>query len=124
MLISPAFAQAGGAPGGDMFTMLVPFFLVFLIMYFLMIRPQQRRAKQHQEMIKNVRRGDTVITSGGLIAKVTKVTDPTNDAGRFDRALTSSLSRRTTSVVLRTSGSLKASPMVEAIARSRALSSR
>ena len=53
----------------------VPFILIFVIMWFLIIRPQQRRVKTHQEMIKNVRRGDTVVTSGGLIGKVTKVTD-------------------------------------------------
>jgi preprotein translocase subunit YajC len=44
-------------------------------MYFLILRPQQRRVKQHQEMVKNVRRGDTVVTSGGLVGKVTKVVD-------------------------------------------------
>jgi preprotein translocase subunit YajC len=44
-------------------------------MYFLILRPQQKRAKQHQAMIKNVRRGDTVITNGGLVGKVTKVID-------------------------------------------------
>jgi preprotein translocase subunit YajC len=44
-------------------------------MYFLILRPQQRRVKQHQEMVKNVRRGDTVITSGGIVGKVTKVLD-------------------------------------------------
>jgi preprotein translocase subunit YajC len=44
-------------------------------MWFLIIRPQQRRAKAHQEMIKNVRRGDTIVTSGGLVAKVSKVVD-------------------------------------------------
>ena len=49
--------------------------LVFVIFYFLMLRPQQKRAKQHQELIKNLRRGDTVITSGGLVGKVTKVVD-------------------------------------------------
>ena len=54
---------------------LLPFVLIFVIMYFLIMRPQQKRAKQHQEMIKNVRRGDTVVTSGGLIGKVTKVVD-------------------------------------------------
>jgi preprotein translocase subunit YajC len=75
MLISPAFAQIGGAPGSDMLMSLLPFILIFVIMYFLILRPQQRRAKQHQDMVKNVRRGDTVITSGGLIAKVTKVVD-------------------------------------------------
>ena len=75
MLITPAFAQAGGAPGGDMLFQLLPFVLIFVIMYFLILRPQQKRVKQHQEMVKNVRRGDTVITSGGLVGKVTKVVD-------------------------------------------------
>jgi preprotein translocase subunit YajC len=75
MLITPAYAQ--GAPGGgsDMFLQLLPFVLIFVIMYFLILRPQQRRVKQHQEMVKNVRRGDTVVTSGGLVAKVIKVVD-------------------------------------------------
>jgi preprotein translocase subunit YajC len=54
---------------------LLPFVLIFVIMYFLILRPQQRRVRQHQDMVKNVRRGDTVITSGGLVAKVTKVID-------------------------------------------------
>ncbi|MBS7734280.1 preprotein translocase subunit YajC [Chelatococcus composti] len=58
-----------------MLIQLVPFILIFVIMWFLIIRPQQRRVKAHQEMIKNVRRGDTVVTSGGLVAKVTKVVD-------------------------------------------------
>ncbi|MCU4182426.1 preprotein translocase subunit YajC [Bosea sp. BH3] len=58
-----------------MLIQLVPFLLIFVIMWFLIIRPQQRRAKTHQEMIKNVRRGDTIVTSGGLIAKVSKVVD-------------------------------------------------
>lgn len=75
-MITPAFAQgAGAAGGGDIFMTLVPFILIFIIMYFLIIRPQQRRIKEHREMISNVRRGDTVITSGGFIAKVTKVID-------------------------------------------------
>ncbi|RDJ27638.1 preprotein translocase subunit YajC [Bosea caraganae] len=54
---------------------LIPFVLIFVIMWFLIIRPQQKRVKSHQEMIKNVRRGDTVVTSGGIIAKVSKVID-------------------------------------------------
>jgi preprotein translocase subunit YajC len=54
---------------------LLPFILIFVIMYFLILRPQQKRVKQHQEMVKNVRRGDTVVTNGGLIGKVTKVID-------------------------------------------------
>ncbi len=58
-----------------MFLQLVPFVLIFIIMYFLIIRPQQRRVKAHQEMVKNVRRGDTVVTTGGIVGKVTKVTE-------------------------------------------------
>ncbi len=57
----------------------VPFILIFVIMWFLIIRPQQRRVKTHQEMIKNVRRGDTIVTSGGIIGKVTKVTEDAAD---------------------------------------------
>ena len=75
MFISPAFAQ--GAPGGgsDIFVQLIPILLMFVIFYFLLFRPQQQRAKQHREMVSNIRRGDTVITSGGIIGKVTKVKD-------------------------------------------------
>ena len=76
MFISPAYAQAANPLGGDsMLVSLLPFILIFVIMYFLILRPQQKRQKQHQEMVKNVRRGDTVVTSGGLIGKVTKVSD-------------------------------------------------
>jgi preprotein translocase subunit YajC len=77
MFISPAFAQGASPLGGEggMLMSLLPFILIFVIMYFLILRPQQKRAKSHQEMIKNVRRGDTVITNGGLIGKVTKVSD-------------------------------------------------
>ena len=75
-LITPAFAQGAlGGGSGDVILQLVPFLLIFVIMYFLIIRPQQRRVKEHQEMVKNVRRGDTVVTSGGIVGKVTKATD-------------------------------------------------
>jgi preprotein translocase subunit YajC len=81
MLITPAFAQGSlgslfGAGGdGGMIMQLLPFILIFVIMYFLILRPQQKRVKTHQEMVKNVRRGDTVVTNGGLVGKVTKVVD-------------------------------------------------
>ncbi|HEX2136720.1 MAG TPA: preprotein translocase subunit YajC [Microvirga sp.] len=79
-MITPAFAQGGpAAGGGDIVLQLVPFVLIFIIMWFLIIRPQQRRVKEHQEMLKNVRRGDTVVTSGGIVGKVTKVTEGTAD---------------------------------------------
>ena len=75
-MITPAFAQgAAGIGGTDFMYQVLPFVLIFVIMYFLILRPQQRRAKQHQEMVKNLRRGDTVITSGGLVGKVTKLVD-------------------------------------------------
>lgn len=75
MLITPAYAQGAGFGGDNMLVSLLPFILIFVIMYFLILRPQQKRVKQHQEMVKNVRRGDTVVTSGGLVGKVTKVID-------------------------------------------------
>ena len=75
MLITPAYAQSFGGGDSSMLVSLLPFVLIFVIMYFLILRPQQKRVKQHQEMVKNVRRGDTVVTSGGLIGKVTKVID-------------------------------------------------
>ena len=74
--ITPAFAQAaGGARRADMLMQLAPFGIILVIMYFLILRPQQKRAKEHQEMISAVRRGDTIVTNGGLIGKVTKTTD-------------------------------------------------
>jgi preprotein translocase subunit YajC len=79
MLITPAYAQ--GLPfglsgdSGGMLTSLLPLILIVVIMYFLVLRPQQQRVKQHQAMVKALRRGDTVVTNGGLIGKVTKVVD-------------------------------------------------
>jgi preprotein translocase subunit YajC len=76
MFVTPAYAQAAGAPGGvDMIVQFLPFILIFVIMYFLIIRPQRLKAKRHQEMIANLRRGDTIVTSGGLIGKVAKVAE-------------------------------------------------
>jgi preprotein translocase subunit YajC len=76
MFITPAYAQAaGGAGGSDFLIQLLPFLLIFVVIYFLILRPQQKRAKEHREMVSSLRRGDTVITSGGLIGKVSKVID-------------------------------------------------
>ena len=73
MLISPAFAQSAGG-GGDL-TSLLPFVLIFVVFYFFLIRPQQKRAREHREMVSQLRRGDKVITSGGLVGTVTKSVD-------------------------------------------------
>ncbi len=62
-------------PSTDMIIQFVPFILIFVIMWFLIIRPQQRKAREHQDMIKAVRRGDTVVSTGGIVGRVTKVTE-------------------------------------------------
>jgi len=74
MFVTPAFAQSS-LLGGDTFGMLIPFVLIIVMMYFLILRPQQKRMKEHTELVKNLRRGDSVVTSGGLMGKVTKVID-------------------------------------------------
>jgi preprotein translocase subunit YajC len=89
MLVTPAFAQdAGGAadPTGGLLS-IVPLLLIFGIMfYFMIFRPQQQRMKAHREMISKVRRGDTVVTSGGLIGKVSKVVAEGDDAIQLEIA--------------------------------------
>ena len=75
MLISPAYAQAGGAPAGFDFISLMPLVLIFVVFYFLLIRPQQKKMKAHREMIAAVKRGDKVLTAGGIIGTVVKVED-------------------------------------------------
>jgi preprotein translocase subunit YajC len=75
MVVTPAFAQTGAGGAPDIFIQLLPFILIFVIMYLLIIRPQRQQMKRRQEMLANIRRGDTVVTGGGLIGKVTKVVD-------------------------------------------------
>jgi len=75
MFITPAYAQTPGAGGGEIIMSILPFLLIFVIMYFLIIRPQRTQMKKREEMLKNIRRGDQVVTGGGFIGKVTKVFD-------------------------------------------------
>lgn len=76
MFATPAFAQAAGAGGAaSAFTSFMPLILIFGIMYFLLIRPQQKKAKEHRAMVEQLRRGDQVLTQGGIIGKVMKVHD-------------------------------------------------
>jgi len=75
MWVTPAYAQSLGGGGGEIVQMILPFALIFVIMYFLVLRPQRQTAKRREEMLKAIRRGDTVITNGGIIGKVTKVVD-------------------------------------------------
>lgn len=73
MLISPAFAQTGAEPSG--LEMFLPLILIFVVFYFLLIRPQQKKAKQHREMVAGLHRGDRIITGGGIIGTIAKVVD-------------------------------------------------
>ena len=75
MFVTPAYAQATTAGGPDIFMSILPFVLIFVIMYFLIIRPQRQQMKKRQEMLNNIRRGDTIVTGGGVVGKVTKVID-------------------------------------------------
>lgn len=73
MFATPAYAQAAGA--GSAFASFVPLILIFAIMYFLLIRPQQKKLKEHKAMVEALRRGDQVLTQGGIMGKVVKVND-------------------------------------------------
>jgi len=77
MFVTPAFAQAAApaAGGGAAFAQFIPLILVFLIMYFLIMRPQQKKMKQHRQMIEALKKGDNVITQGGILGKVVSVRD-------------------------------------------------
>lgn len=75
MLISPAYAQGfGGAEG---LGPLLPLILIFVVFWFLLIRPQQKKAKEHRELLSQLKRGDQIVTSGGIIGKITKVVSDT-----------------------------------------------
>ncbi len=75
MFASPAYAQAAGGGIMDSLGGFVPIILIFGIMYFLMIRPQQKKAKNHRNMVEALRKGDQIVTQGGIIGKVIKVKD-------------------------------------------------
>ncbi|SDF73486.1 protein translocase subunit yajC [Limimonas halophila] len=78
MFISPAYAQAaGGGQGGFDIMALLPLILIFIVFYFLLIRPQQKRMKEHRQMVENLRRGDRVVTGGGIVGQVTKIVSDT-----------------------------------------------
>lgn len=74
MFISNAYAQTAGGMGGNL-TSFLPIILMFVVLYFLMIRPQMKRQKEHRSMMDALAKGDEVITAGGVLGKVTKVTD-------------------------------------------------
>ena len=77
MFISPAWAQGAGGGGLGGMEQLLPLVLIFVVFYFLLIRPQQKKAKVHREMLGNLRRGDRIVTNGGLIGTISRVPNET-----------------------------------------------
>ena len=75
MFVSPAYAQAAGGIGGGGLESFLPIILIFAVFYFLLIRPQQKKQKEHRNMLGQVRRGDRVVMGGGIMGSVTKVID-------------------------------------------------
>lgn len=71
--VTPAYAQAAGGGAPEVLMSVLPFILIFVLMYFLLIRPQRTQMKKRQEQLAAIRRGDTIVTGGGLVGKVTKV---------------------------------------------------
>ena len=77
MLISPAYAQAAGAApqGGDLLTTMLPMVAIFVVFYFLLIRPQQKKAKEARAMLSSLEKGNEVVTAGGVVGRITKISD-------------------------------------------------
>lgn len=79
MFITPAYAQAAGGAAANPIVQFLPLVLIFVIMYFLMIRPQQKKLKDHRAMVEALRRGDQVVTQGGIIGKISRVKEGEQD---------------------------------------------
>ena len=78
-MISTAFAQSAGSASGFSLGGLIPFILIFIIFYFLLIRPQQKKVKEHKNMVQNLKRGDTIVTAGGMVGKIVKASDSSEE---------------------------------------------
>jgi preprotein translocase subunit YajC len=76
MLISPAYAQGAGLFDQSALIQFLPLVLIFVVFYFLLIRPQQKKQKDHRSMLEALRRGDRVVTGGGILGTVSKVVGP------------------------------------------------
>ena len=83
-LISNAYAQIGGGSGSTLMSLL-PMILIFVVFYFLLIRPQQKRTKQHREMVANIGKGDEVVTSGGFLGACPPAPTEKGDRNTVDR---------------------------------------
>ncbi len=75
MFISPAYAQAAGTPSGSDIMTFLPMIAIVVVFYFLLIRPQQKRAKETKAMLSSLQKGDEVVTAGGVVGKIAKLSD-------------------------------------------------
>jgi preprotein translocase subunit YajC len=99
MFVSPAYAQAAGG-GGSGFEALLPLVLIFVVFYFLLIRPQQKKMKAHKGMLSAIRRGDKVVTGGGIIGTVTRVIDDNELTVEIAKGVRVKVQRGTISAIL------------------------
>ncbi len=100
MFISTAWAQGAGGGGGGLLEAMIPLVLIFAVFYFLLIRPQQKKMKAHREMLSAVRRGDKIITGGGIYGTVTKVVNENELAVQIADGVRIRVSRGTIAEVL------------------------
>ncbi|MDP6708229.1 MAG: preprotein translocase subunit YajC [Alphaproteobacteria bacterium] len=110
MFISTAYAQTGGGAGGFDIISLMPLVLIFVIFWFFLIRPQQRKAKEHREMVSALKRNDQVLTAGGIFGRVTKLIDDTMVQVEIADNVRVRVARSTISEVMSRTGSAKAAP--------------
>jgi preprotein translocase subunit YajC len=79
MLISPAYAQDAASGTGSVLMQLLPLILIFVVFYFLLIRPQQKKMKEHREMLSALKRNDRVVTGGGILGTITRVKEGSDE---------------------------------------------
>lgn len=101
MIINAAFAQSLGSSGGQgLLIQLLPLILIFVVFYFLLIRPQQKRVKQHKDMVATLQVGSNVVTSGGMVVKIVKLLDETFITAEISEGINVQLKRDTVVEVL------------------------
>lgn len=107
--IAPAYAQAADGGAGGAIMQLAPLLLIFVVFYFLLIRPQQKKMKEHREMLGQLKRNDRVVTAGGIVATITKVKDGSDEIeAEIAPNVRVTLVRGTISSVIRPDGTMTA----------------